>query len=100
MPKVSAAIISKEELMALLESHVPKNTAVAYQAWADDPTNGIWWEEYEGFTVQTLAPFGSTPGGTAVQPDDIDYQLLTAFVRPHSKEELIAAEMWPKEEEG
>ena len=95
-PKISTAIISKDELTDLLNTHTPKSPATA---WDED----TWWEEYDGFTVQTT--FGSYPEDMASgwigvpYSGDIDYSLITAFVRPHSKEELITAEMWPKEEE-
>ena len=54
--------------------------------------SGTWWEEYDGFTVQpdTLGDYIS--GLVSSTPEDLKF-----WVRPHTKEELQAADMWPKD---
>ena len=96
VPKITVALCSKAELLDILGNHAPKTPQQAYAAYSASET---WWEEYSGFIEQTNPNIGAYPGAFPWATNKIDYRQEKAYVRPHSKEELQEADMWPSAEE-
>ena len=86
---VSAGVYT-EELFNLAST---QNTKTIQQRWVIYDANGSWGEAIDGLVRQSVEDYIDAPGGNW-----IDWKNVVFKVRPHTKEELIAAEMWPKEE--
>jgi hypothetical protein len=89
--KVTGSVCSEAELLEILEEHNPKGPIEAKQILYD---GGVWWEEYPGFEEWF---FGKGPFEYQFELQFIDHAKRTIFCRPHTKEELMAANMWPGE---